>query len=61
MPRSPRFMCNKTSAYKFILNNGIEVIALGTSEVEAAAKLPIQFPGILWAVSKVTGSRYDFT
>lgn len=48
------------TVYRFILDTGAKVICEGINEADAARKLPVRFIGVTWAVSEITGTRYDF-
>lgn len=61
--RAPRKTCvEKTTSFRFVLDSddGKEAIMSGTSEENAANKLPIVFEGTVWARGRASGKVYEF-
>jgi len=62
MPRPPRTPCRSDTPFFFELSNGqTRVMVKGSSEAEAAAKIPIIYGAeITWAICEASSKRYEF-
>lgn len=62
MARAPRNPCRQISRnYAFMLDDGRRVIQPGTSEEDAARKIPVVFgPEVKWATGVKSGKKYEY-